>query len=80
VRVLDGSHRLGRLSGAVIDALRQAKSEIECVVEQGGILAFRPLILHASAPSLAPRHRRVVHVEFAAGELASPLAWHRRVA
>ena len=80
VRVLNGSHRLGRLSGAAVDALRQAEPEIECVVEQGGILAFRPLILHASAPSMVPHHRRVIHVEFAAGELASPLDWHRRVA
>jgi ectoine hydroxylase-related dioxygenase (phytanoyl-CoA dioxygenase family) len=80
VRVLDGSHRLGRLSGTTVNALRQAQTEIDCVVEQGGVLAFRPLILHASAPSTVPRHRRVIHLEFAAGELASPLGWHRRVA
>ena len=80
VRVLNGSHSLGRLSGPAIDALRQAEPEIDCVVAQGGVLAFRPLILHASAPSSAPRHRRVIHVEFAAGDLASPLDWHRRVA
>jgi ectoine hydroxylase-related dioxygenase (phytanoyl-CoA dioxygenase family) len=80
VRVLDGSHRLGRLSGAMVEALRQTQPEIDCVVEQGGVLAFRPLILHASAPSTVPRHRRVIHLEFATGELASPLAWHRRVA
>ena len=80
VRVLDGSHRLGRLSGAAIDALRQAEPEIDCVVEQGGVLAFRPLILHASAPSTVPRHRRVIHLEFATGELASPIVWHRQVA
>jgi ectoine hydroxylase-related dioxygenase (phytanoyl-CoA dioxygenase family) len=80
VRVLDGSHRLGRLSGAAIDALRTTQREVECIVEKGGLLAFRPLILHASAPSTVPSHRRVIHVEFAAGELASPLEWHQRVA
>jgi hypothetical protein len=80
VRVLDASDRLGRLSGEAIDSLRQSQRETDCVVEEGGVLAFRPLILHASAPSSVPRHRRVIHLEFATGELAPPLEWHRRVA
>jgi ectoine hydroxylase-related dioxygenase (phytanoyl-CoA dioxygenase family) len=80
VRVLDRSHRLGRLSSDAISTLRQNQPEIDCVVEQGGILSFRPLTLHASAPSTVPSHRRVIHIEFAAGELAPPLDWHRRVA
>jgi ectoine hydroxylase-related dioxygenase (phytanoyl-CoA dioxygenase family) len=80
VRVLDGSHRLGRLSAAAIDELRQRQRESECLVDEGGILAFRPLILHASAPARLPAHRRVLHIEFAACELPSPLEWHRRVA
>lgn len=80
VRVLDGSHRMGRLAGDAIDALREGRPAIDCVVEQGGVLAFRPLMLHASAPSLVPRHRRVIHIEFAATELAPPLEWHKRVA
>ncbi len=80
VRVLDGTHRLGRLSGTQIDELRASEAETECVVAEGGILAFRPLLLHASAPALVPRHRRVIHIEYAAVELAPPLEWHRRVA
>lgn len=80
VRVLDGSHRLGRLSGAAIDQLRAEQPEIDCEVAQGGVLAFQPLILHASAPSTVPHHRRVIHIEYAAGELPPPLDWHRRVA
>jgi ectoine hydroxylase-related dioxygenase (phytanoyl-CoA dioxygenase family) len=80
VRVLEGSHRLGRLSGAAIERLREEQPEVDCEVVQGGVLAFRPLIVHASAPSTAPRHRRVIHIEFARGELPPPLDWHRRVA
>jgi ectoine hydroxylase-related dioxygenase (phytanoyl-CoA dioxygenase family) len=80
VRVLDGSHRLGRLSADAIDALRRREPQVDCIVEQGGVLAFRPLILHASSPSTAPAHRRVIHIEFATGELNPPLEWHRRVA
>ena len=80
VRVIDGSHRFGRLSADSIDALRASEPAIDCIVEQGGILAFRPLILHASAPARTPNHRRVVHLEYASCELAAPLQWHARVA
>ena len=80
VRVINGSHRLGRLSADAIDELRELRPAIDCIVEQGGILAFRPLIVHASAPAKTPRHRRVVHIEYAACELLAPLQWHARVA
>jgi hypothetical protein len=43
-------------------------------------VAFRPLLLHASAPARAPGHRRVLHIEFASCELAPPLEWRWRVA
>jgi ectoine hydroxylase-related dioxygenase (phytanoyl-CoA dioxygenase family) len=80
VRVIDGSHREGRFSGQAIDKIREDQQEIDCVVEQGGVLAFRPLLLHASAPSMVPRNRRVIHIDFAVSELAPPLEWHRRIA
>ena len=79
VRVLSGSHRVGRLSPSGIDAWRHGAQAVECVAERGAILAMRPLILHASSPATAPEHRRVVHLEFAAEELPEPLAWHARV-
>ena len=80
VRVIDGSHRRGRLSATQIDELRRTEPEQDCLVEQGAILAFRPLILHASAPAIIPAHRRVIHIEYAAHELPTPLEWHDRVA
>jgi ectoine hydroxylase-related dioxygenase (phytanoyl-CoA dioxygenase family) len=80
VRVIDGSHRHGRLSPTQIDMLRRSEVERDCVVEQGAVLAFRPLILHASAPAITPAHRRVIHIEYAAHDLPSPLEWHDRVA
>ena len=80
VRVINGSHRLGRLSGADIDRARKTGVETECLVDEGAVLAFRPLILHASAPALTPNHRRVIHIEFAASELPLPLRWHDEVA
>lgn len=79
VRVLPGSHRVGRLSGEAIDAWRAGATPVDCLAERGGVLAFRPLILHASSPAERAGHRRVVHVEFASEELPEPLEWHARV-
>jgi ectoine hydroxylase-related dioxygenase (phytanoyl-CoA dioxygenase family) len=82
VRVLSGSHRHGRLTGKEIDTWKARVPATDCLVERGGILAFFPLLLHASSPSQSPTHRRVVHLEFAAGELKElpgGLAWHQIV-
>ena len=40
---------------------------------------MRPLLVHASSPATVPSRRRVVHLEFAAAELPSPLEWAERV-
>ena len=80
VRVLDGTHRFGRLTPRAIDELRAQRAESVCLAEEGAILAFRPLLLHASSPATRPAHRRVIHIEYAARPLAAPLTWHREVA
>lgn len=80
VRVIDRTHRLGRLAPETIEQLRAERSESECLVEEGALLAFRPLLLHASSPAARPGHRHVIHIEYAAGPLAPPLVWHRQVA
>lgn len=82
VRVLPGSHRCGRLSADEIDAWKLKTEPVDCLVERGGILAFYPLLLHASSPALSPIHRRVIHLEFAAAELRNlpeEIAWHQMV-
>ena len=80
VRVLPGSHRVGRLSSSAIDAWRGGAEAVDCLAERGAIVALRPLLLHATSPATAAAHRRVVHIEFAAEELPAPLDWHVRVA
>jgi ectoine hydroxylase-related dioxygenase (phytanoyl-CoA dioxygenase family) len=80
VRVLPRSHRVGRLSAAAIDHWRSGNASVDCLADRGAILAFRPLLLHASSPAASPAHRRVVHLEFAADELPAPLEWHTQVA
>lgn len=80
VRVLPRSHRVGGLSASAIEAWRGGSESVECAADRGAILAFRPLILHASSQATVPGHRRVVHIDFAAEELPEPLAWYERVA
>jgi ectoine hydroxylase-related dioxygenase (phytanoyl-CoA dioxygenase family) len=78
VRVLPGSHRHGRLDDADIRDWAKRGSAVECQVARGGILAIRPLLLHASSEARVPGKRRVIHLEFAVGELSGELEWHTR--
>lgn len=76
VRVLPGSHRAGRLTTDAIEHWKATAEPLTCAVERGGLLAFRPLLLHASSPARQPAHRRVVHFDLAAEPLPHGLAWH----
>jgi ectoine hydroxylase-related dioxygenase (phytanoyl-CoA dioxygenase family) len=76
LRVIPGSHRSGRLAADAIAAAKEATPAVTCAVARGGILLFRPLLLHASSEATQPRHRRVVHFEFAAEPLPGCLKWH----
>lgn len=75
LRVLPGSHRLGRLSSEAIRDYRATESEFLCEVPAGGALLMRPLLLHASGRSTSNRHRRVLHLEYAGFDLPAPLLW-----
>ncbi|HEX6535480.1 MAG TPA: phytanoyl-CoA dioxygenase family protein [Gemmatimonadaceae bacterium] len=79
VRVIPRSHRAGRLSPEAVDAWKANGEVVSCLVARGGILAFRPLVLHASSAATVPAHRRVVHLEFAAEPLPGELAWYHQV-
>lgn len=78
LRVVPGSHAAGRLDAEGIAEWRGRHAERVLAVGRGGAVAMRPLVLHASSPSERPRHRRVVHLEFAAEELPGGLEWHGR--
>ena len=80
LRVLPGSHEAGKLSASTIARWRETRDEIICALPRGGALLMRPLLLHASSPALAPTHRRVVHLEWAARPLPGGLNWRHRVA
>jgi hypothetical protein len=66
LRVLPGSHRSGVLSDQEI-GLRAAETQpVDCVAASGGVVAMRPLTVHASSKSTDDRPRRVLHIEYAA--------------
>jgi ectoine hydroxylase-related dioxygenase (phytanoyl-CoA dioxygenase family) len=67
LRVLPGTHALGRLSEARVREVAREITPIECTVGAGGVVAMRPLIVHASSKSRSPLPRRVLHIEYATG-------------
>lgn len=65
LRVLPVTHKLGVLSDDAIHKLAEEVTSIDCLVPKGGILAMRPLIVHASSKSRSDVARRVLHIEYA---------------
>ena len=74
LRVLPGTHQLGVLNNDQIQELAKRIADVDCVVDRGGIVAMRPLTVHASSKSKIEAPRRVLHIEFATSEsIAAPL-------
>jgi ectoine hydroxylase-related dioxygenase (phytanoyl-CoA dioxygenase family) len=78
LRVLPGSHKFGWLDNEMND-WKQRVPEVVCQVPAGGVVAMRPLLIHASSASVEPTHRRVIHMEFAFEDLPGGLQWNQRV-
>lgn len=78
LRVLAGTHQQ-KWERDDIANCRKRFDEVTTEVRLGGILAMRPLVLHASSASQTPAHRRVIHLEYASGDLPGGLEWGRRV-
>jgi hypothetical protein len=56
---------LGVLSEADTERLGREIPPVDCLVSSGGIVAMRPLILHASSKAETDHTRRVLHIEYA---------------
>lgn len=76
LRVIAGSHAMGRLSRDRIRTVTIEREAVVCTAPAGAALLMRPLLLHASSPARTPAHRRVLHIEFAPENLLPPpLRW-----
>jgi ectoine hydroxylase-related dioxygenase (phytanoyl-CoA dioxygenase family) len=74
LRVIPATHH-SKLSREEIEQ-RVAESDVVDVhTAQWEAVAMRPLLLHSSGRAAADGHRRVLHLEFATGDLPAPLVW-----
>jgi ectoine hydroxylase-related dioxygenase (phytanoyl-CoA dioxygenase family) len=65
LRVLPGTHTGGVLTDDEMHAIAEHTSGVDCLMPLGGIVAMRPLIIHASSKSRTENPRRVLHIEYA---------------
>ena len=79
LRVIPGSHRLGKLRHAETDLVVAENESVTCEVDTAGALIMRPLLLHASSESNSANeltHRRVIHLDYASTSLPCGMAWY----
>lgn len=78
LRVMPGTHRLGRLNQNEIASHVDEVDAICCEVRTGAALVMRPLLLHASSVAEFPGHRRVLHFDYTNSMLPKKLIWRMR--
>ncbi len=78
LRVIPNTHTRGFLSDREIQCWPK-ETAVTCTVRRGDAILMRPLLLHASSQATTVCNRRVIHLEFAAGELPHGVEWHDRV-
>ncbi|GAB3381223.1 phytanoyl-CoA dioxygenase family protein [Massilia agri] len=79
LQFVPGSHQEGRISADEARMRRQAGPIVSCAMEQGDVLAMRPLVLHASSKAEGHSRRRVLHFVFGPPKLPYGLSWQRPV-
>jgi hypothetical protein len=72
LRVLPGTHSKGVLSDADIERLARNVTAVDCVAPSGGVIAMRPLTIHASSKASDGNPRRVLHIEYVAAVHLGP--------
>ncbi len=72
--VLPGTHARFLTDAQTAEQIRDIPPAA-CLVRAGGVVAFRPLLLHSSRKSTCEDRRRVIHLEFASGPLPHGLIW-----
>jgi hypothetical protein len=78
LKIVPRSHRCGKLRSKDISTVENERDAFLCELKKGGAVLMSPLVLHASSPAKNPSHRRVLHIEYATGELPDGLKWFDR--
>ena len=79
LKVVPGSHRVGRLGAQEALKARDKLGEVVCPIGKGGALILRPLLLHASSKASGTSRRRVLHFVFGPATLPYGLQWQYAV-
>lgn len=75
LKVIPGSHSLGILTNEQVQDKVHQEPALFCEVPAGGAVIMRPHILHASAKSVAPIPRRILHFEYSSYKLPEGVSW-----
>ena len=78
LRVMPGTHKLGKLSQNHVDTHIDETKAVYCEAKSGEALVMRPLLLHASSAATSASHRRVLHFDYANVSLQGGLVWQMR--
>ncbi|WP_235037884.1 MULTISPECIES: phytanoyl-CoA dioxygenase family protein [unclassified Novosphingobium] len=70
-----GSHRLGRVPAAQVEAVAGGLAVHVCLAEAGDVWFYRTAVLHASNAARPGRRRRVLQVDYAPRDLPAVLEW-----
>ena len=73
--IAPGSHRLGQIPEGELKSVVQRCGTATCLADAGDVWLYSTPILHCSEAARDPAHRRVLQVDFAAGELPGGLTW-----
>ena len=73
--VSPGSHQLGIIPGRDIEGVVARLGTRACHAVPGDVWAYCTPVLHASAPSRATAHRRVLQLDYASAELPEGIDW-----
>lgn len=75
LKVLPGSHLLGRLSNAEVNELAGELEPLTCLAHAGDVWAYSTPIVHRSDEQRRPGNRRVLQLDYAATALPGGLEW-----
>lgn len=75
LRVVPGSHKLGRLREAEIERVVATLGERICPANRGDVWLYSTPIVHASIAADPPRRRRVLQVDYSADAAPGSLTW-----
>ena len=73
--IAPASHNRGRIPESSVLELVEQCGVVQCLAEAGDVWMYSTPILHASDAAVEPKHRRVLQVDYALGQLPGGLHW-----